>query len=119
MKIHLAVLGAVVCSLLFAVTPAAAETNNTSAKHSPVPQAWPAEVLSGKIISVDPSSGRMVVKTSDGVPFDFDINSHTRIDANNKRATLKALQSDLNKGVSVKFVPESKGDIAQSIQING
>ncbi len=118
MKINLSVLGAVASALLLASTLPAAETSKTAAKHSPVPQVWPAETLTGTIMTVNPSADRVVVK-SGGVPFDFDITSHTRIQANNGKATLKDLQTDLNKGVSVKFVPEAKGDIAQSIQING
>lgn len=112
-------LAAVVCALMFTVTLSAAPTNKIAARHSSGPQSWPAETLSGKIMTVDPSTGLVVVKTPDGVPFDFDITSHTRIDTSKGKVTLKDLQTDLNKGVSVKFVPEAKGDIAQSIQING
>jgi len=119
MRIKLPVLSTVVCALLLTVTLTAAETKKTAAKHSSVPQAWPAETLTGKIVTADPSANRVVVKTTDGVSFDFDITSRTRIGANNRKVTLKDLQTDLNKGVSVKFVPERKGDIAQSIRING
>jgi hypothetical protein len=33
--------------------------------------------------------------------------------------TLQDLQKDVNQGVSIKFVPERRGDIARTIQLNG
>ena len=61
----------------------------------------------------------VVIKTSDGVPFDFDITPNTRINASDHAVTLKDLMMDLNKQVSVKFVPERRGDVARSIKIDG
>lgn len=86
---------------------------------APAANAWPAETLSGKIMSVDPNLNVVVVKTSGGVPFDFDISRHTQIRSGGQALTIKDLATDVNKNVSVKFVPERRGDVAQTIQLNG
>ena len=51
--------------------------------------AWKPETLSGTIMTVDPDQNLVVVRTSDGVPFDMT------------------------------FTPERRGDVAKSIRING
>ena len=61
----------------------------------------------------------MVVKDSSGVPFDMMVNHGTRIKAGNREVRLGDLSSDVNKKASVRFVPERKGDVAESIQTNG
>lgn len=107
------VLAMAACGLLMALPMMAA-----SAK-APASSAWPAETLSGKIISVDPNRNIMVVKTPGGVPFDFDISRHTQIQSGGQALTIKDLTNDVNKDVSVKFVPERRGDVAKTIQLNG
>jgi hypothetical protein len=71
------------------------------------PRAWPSETLSGKITVVDPVQKVVVVQTPDGVPYDIDITANTD------------LARDINKQVSVEFVPERRGDVARSIRIGG
>jgi hypothetical protein len=68
---------------------------------------------------VDPAQNLMVVETPNGVPFDMVVNSKTRIKSGNQALTLKELTQDSNKTVSVKFIPERRGDVAKSIQIRG
>jgi len=80
--------------------------------------AWPAETLSGTIASVDPGQRLLVVKDSNGVPFDIVVGSHTRIMAADQSLKLKDLDQDVNRSVSVRFVPERRGDVAQSIRIS-
>lgn len=99
------------------VTPAA-QTHKTSAKE-PARVAWPVETLSGQIMMVDPALNVTVVKGPDGVPFDMIVTHATRIKSGDRTLGLSDLSSDTNKNVSVKFVPERKGDVARSIQLNG
>lgn len=80
--------------------------------------AWPQETLSGKIISADQASNIVVVKTSDGTPFDFVLTRHTQIKAGDHSVAIKDLTADVNKDVSVTFKPEGRGDVAESIRIN-
>jgi len=75
-------------------------------------------MLSGKIVAVDQAKNVIVVKTPDGTPFDFDITHHTRIKSGDHPVATKDLSTDLNKDVSVKFVPERRGDVAESIRIS-
>jgi hypothetical protein len=79
--------------------------------------AWPAETLSGRIMSVDPTNNIVVVKTSDGIPFDFDLTRHTSIKSGDHSVAMKDLSADVNKNVSVTFKPEQRGDVAESMRI--
>lgn len=80
---------------------------------------WPAETLAGTISMVEPGQHVVVVKSQDNVPFDMVITPKTHIMCNNQAVTLKDLSQYQNKNVSVRFVPEGRGDIAESIRING
>jgi hypothetical protein len=103
-------------SLVAANGPATKPNQNTATIER---KAWPAETLAGKIMMVDPNQNLVVVETPDGVPFDILITPRTRINSTGQRVTLNNLSQDVNQNVSVKFVPEGRGDIARSIQING
>ena len=61
----------------------------------------------------------MIVKGPAGVPFDMIVDRSTRIEAGSQRLTLDQLQSRLNDKVTVRFVPEGSGDVAQTIQVKG
>lgn len=79
---------------------------------------WPAETISGTIGTVE-ASQKIVVVRSAKVPFDMVVTPRTRITAGDHKITLEDLSKYQNKNVSVRFIPEGRGDIAQSIQING
>jgi hypothetical protein len=78
---------------------------------------WPPEFLSGKITNVDPDRKMVVVQTPDGIPFDMYVTNKTRIQSGDQSVALKDLAGDMNQSVSVKFVPERRGDVAESIRI--
>lgn len=108
-------LEAVAFSVLLALPLAAAtKSSTTKAKQ----QAWPAENLTGTIESVDPVQHLVIVK-ADGVPYDMVIGQSTRIKSGDQNLKLGDLSSDVNKSVSVRFVPEARGDVARSIQLQG
>jgi hypothetical protein len=107
------------CALLLAVPLFAGGTNKNAAKAASIRAAWAPETISGKIITVDPGNNLVVIKTADGTPFDLDVTSHTRINTSDRSVALKDLIMDLNKQVSVKFIPERRGDVAESIRITG
>lgn len=121
MKIQLSILTAIACALPLVIPLSAASTPATkpAKKTAAVRTIWPAETLSGTITMVDPSLKTVVVKTSGGVPFDMVVTRNTRIKLGDRAITLQDLQEDTNKGVSVKFVPERRGDVARTIQLNG
>ncbi|HTQ53262.1 MAG TPA: hypothetical protein VMI94_02315 [Bryobacteraceae bacterium] len=100
------------CAFLLAVPVFAAGTTGASTK-----TAWPAETLSGKIMMVKPAQDLAVVKGPDGVPFDMIVTHRTRIEAGNQKLTLADLQADTSRNVSVRFVPQRRGDVARSIQV--
>lgn len=79
---------------------------------------WPAETISGTISMVEPGQKVVVIK-NDNVPFDMVVTRKTRIMADGQSVKLDDLSKYENKNVSVHFVPEGRGDIAQSIRING
>ncbi len=64
---------------------------------------------------VDPKMDLVVVRDYSGVPFDFKVAPSTRIDAGAKREELSQLAPQ--QSVSIRFVPEARGDIARSIQV--
>jgi hypothetical protein len=82
-------------------------------------QAWPPETLTGTISMVDTSQHILVVKDHSGVPFDIVVGRSTRIESGNQRLTLSTLSPDINKPVTVRYVPEGRGDIARTVNLNG
>lgn len=124
MKIMGSSLSLLACASLLAVTAIAGETAKAPAAKAAAAKAagtaaWPSETLSGKIAMVDTAAKVLVIKGSDGVPFDMHLTSSTRISSGGHRLTLNDLNRDKQKNVTVRFVPERNGDIARSIQVNG
>lgn len=110
------VLEAAAFSALLALPLVAATKSSTDKAKE---QAWPAESLTGTIQSVDPAQHLVVVKDANGVPFDMVVGSSTRIESGDQKVKLGDLSSDVNKSVSVRFVPEARGDVARDIQLQG
>src|SRR5579859_1745482 len=78
---------------------------------------WQPQTLSGKIAMVDSGKKLVVIKDSSGTPFDFMVTPSTRIKQGTERLKLSDLASKANDKVSVRYVPERKGDIAKLIEI--
>jgi hypothetical protein len=119
MKAKLSLLAAAACALLL-VLPVGAKNPPVTATipGSATRGAWPAETLSGKITMVDPVQ-KIVVVQSNGVPYDLMVTSRTKIESGGQTMSLDGLSSDINQGVSVRFTPERRGDVASSITIGG
>jgi hypothetical protein len=115
MKITSSIAAVTACALFLTMPLIAA---NKTTKTTAVPNAWPQESLSGKIIMVNPAQKLVVVQTPDGVPFDLDVTATTRIKAGDRPVALKDLMQDIDKPVSVRFVPERRGDVARSIRLS-
>lgn len=120
----LAALGTAVLTAILAIPAIAANqkpvTENQKATASitkAVPGAWPAESLAGTITGVDANKRIVIIKDSNGVPFDMVVNRSTRIKSGSSDLSLRDLASDVNKRASIRFVPERSGDMARSIQI--
>ena len=122
-RTFLGMLGVVACSFLLAIPLQAANPVPAKTPHNAIAASrentWPAEALSGTIMTVDPAQRLVIIQTADGVPFDMVVTRSTRIEAGARELTLDQLKSDTNRNVSVRFVPERSGDIARTIQING
>ena len=100
---------------LFAATKTTSAPATGTTVHNAAVQRWPAENLKGTISMVDPNMDLVVVRDSSGVPFDFKVARSTRIDQGTTREELSQLTP--NESVSVHYVPESRGDIARTIQV--
>jgi hypothetical protein len=110
--------GTVAFAALLAIPAIAAATQNAIAQaNKSVPGAWPAESLNGTISAVDPTQHLVIVKDASGVPFDMVIGKSTRIESGQREVALKDLQTA--ERVSIRFVPESRGDVARSIMVSG
>jgi hypothetical protein len=116
------ILAGAACALVLVIPMAGSDKPpaTTSAAHSAtLRSAWPPENLSGTITMADPKEDLLVVQGPDGVPFDMTITPMTKIWSGNQRVSVQDLEQYRNKQVSVRFVPERRGDVAESIRITG
>ncbi len=124
-KTHFHALGIAACAFLLTLPVTAAEKQpaktpaKATASVKAARSAWPAETLSATIMNVDPAQRLLIVKGPDGTPFDMVVTASTRIESGSHRLKLDDLQTDANKTVSVRFVPERAGDVARSIHLAG
>lgn len=76
------------------------------------------ETLSGTLDAVDADKKLVVVKGSNGVPYDFTVSGATRITVGGSKAKLADLSSATNKQATVTFMAEKKrGNLARSIEV--
>jgi hypothetical protein len=124
-KLTVSILLCAVSGLLLAIPATAADKTEARPSKAKAVTAtttrsvWPAETFSGTIITVKPDQKLVVVKDPDGVPFDMVVTPKTRIGSGNRAVALKDLTQYQNKDVSVRFFPERRGDVAESIRIGG
>lgn len=122
-KVSLLRWGSTTVTVLFAAVLAwgSSATTNVRAheKNAGERTAWPPETISGTISQVLPAQHLLIVNGPDGVPFDMRINKATRIESGQQRLMLRDLTTDQGKSVSVHFVPERSGDVAQRVNITG
>ena len=122
-KLSFSILSYALCGLLLAVPPAmAAKAPASKAMATPAytaRHAWPAENFTGKIIAVKPDQKLLVVNGPDGVPYDMVVTARTRIRHDNRVISLKDLSQLQNDAVSVRFIPERRGDVAEWIRVGG
>lgn len=118
-------LGGIACAALCALPLPASDQPAQTTRHAAtksdqgIPRAWPAETLTGTITMVEPERHLVVIRDASGTPFDIVAMDATRITSGSQRLTLGDLSSDLDKNVTLRFVPERRGDIARSIQLHG
>ena len=125
MKSIVTSMAAAAALVLLAGTPSQAANNTpvtpakkSAAKSAAVRSAWPAETLSGKIIAVEPNQRLVVVQGPDGVPFDMVTTSRTHIRSGDTAVSIGNLSQYENQHVMVRFIPERRGDVAESIRIS-
>jgi len=97
-----------------AVTAKAASTTKTVARHA-IPTRWQAQQLTGTISIIEPQQDLLVVRDPTGTPFDLQVPRSTRIMEGQSRVKLSQLSK--NESVSIRFIPESRGDIARQIEV--
>lgn len=78
---------------------------------------WSAQELTGTITIVDPARKLVVIQTAGGVPYDLDVTRETHIRNGNQHLSLTDLSQDMNRNVSVRLIPERRGDVASWIRI--
>jgi hypothetical protein len=103
-------------------SPATVEKTTSSAKNSsanPMDHVLaPAEDLSGTITLVDPAAKEITLVGSNGIPYDFDLTRTTRIQLSNQKIEVNELASETHKSATIHFLPTSRGNLAQTIQIS-
>lgn len=115
MKAMMTVFPAMACALLLAA-PVNAAGRAAAPKGAML---GPAETLSGKIVIVDPAERIVIVQDAKGTTFEMRVTPSTRIRSGERSLQWNDLTKDTHKDVSVKFLPERSGDIAQSIEVAG
>ena len=121
-RIMTSFLAGAACALALVIAAAAADKPpvTSAIDHSTLIRShWPSENLSGTITMADSKQDLVVVTGPDGVPFDMTITPRTHIWSGNRKVSLEDLEQYRNKHVSVHFVPERLGDVAESIRISG
>ena len=96
-------------------TSASSGTSVPAAKGYTAQQRWASQNLSGRISMVDPQKDLIVVRDSTGVPFDIKIERSTRIESGAQREDFAQLSP--KESVSVRYTPETSGDIARTIEV--
>ena len=76
-----------------------------------------AEDLSGTISAVDSSGKEVTLMGSNGVPYDFDLSRRTRVELSNQKIGMNQLANESHKQATIHFLPTSRGNLAESIQI--
>ena len=108
-------LSTIVCaSIVLGGAALAATTPKTAARHA-TPMRWQAQQLKGTISMVDPQQDLLVVRDPSGTPFDLQIQRSTRITEGQSQVKLSQLSK--NEPVSVRFIPEARGDVARRIEV--
>ena len=77
-----------------------------------------AEDLSGTITMVGPNDKEITVVGSNGIPYDFKLTNKTLLELSNSKIPMNELASESQKQATIRFVPRSDGNLAQSIQIS-
>lgn len=98
-------------------SPAAPAPQTATEQKKARKRAWPTETMSGAIMMVNLAEKRLVVKDAQGVPFDMEVTSSTRILSGHSRLTLQDLSGRTNQTVTVKFIPKTSGDVAETIRV--
>jgi hypothetical protein len=79
----------------------------------------PKETLSGTVSMVDATQNLVVVTGANGIPYDFQVTRGTRITVAGQKSGIDGLADQVNKQISVEFVPRAGGNFAESIEISG
>jgi hypothetical protein len=76
-----------------------------------------AEDLSGTVSAVNSSGREVTLVGSNGVPYDFELTRRTRVELSNQKIGMDELASESHKQATVHFVPTSRGNLAERVQI--
>ena len=106
--------------LLFGAAMASAQTTKKHvAQATAAERNWNSfrpETLSGTVSLIDENQ-KLVVLTSEGVPYDFKVTKATQIQVGGSKATFNELLSQTEKEASVTFVARPDGNYLKSISI--
>ena len=111
------ILPALAAALALAGPIWAASPNKPTVRHQAARAAWAAQNLTGTIAIVDPAKRLLVVQTAGGIPYDLDVTRQTQIRSGAQRLSLDNLKQDVNQTVTVRFVPQRRGDVASRIRL--
>ncbi len=79
----------------------------------------PAEDLSGTIAFIAPSDKEVTLIGANGTPYDFRVTPTTRIELPGRRVSEMQLAGEDHKLATVRFLPTSQGNLAETLEITG
>jgi hypothetical protein len=78
-----------------------------------------AEELSGRIAFIGPSGKEVTLMGANGIPYDFRLTSRSKIDVAGKKIGVDELAAENHKQATVRFLPTTRGNLAESLEISG
>jgi hypothetical protein len=79
----------------------------------------PAEDLNGTIGFIAPSDIEVTLIGANGTPYDFRVTPTTKIELAGRRVSEMQLSGDDHKLATVRFLPTSRGNLAERLEITG
>jgi hypothetical protein len=77
-----------------------------------------AEELSGTIAFVGPADKEVTLIGANGVPYDFQLTSKTKVDVAGRMIGATQLATENHKEATVRFLPTTRGNLAERLEIS-
>jgi hypothetical protein len=77
-----------------------------------------AEELSGTIAFIGPSDKEVTLVGANGIPYDFQLTRKTKVELAGKKIGATEFTGENHKEATIRFLPTSRGNMAESVNIS-